>query len=517
MVPLPMNTPGSAGLNLQQANQVLPPNWAIEAQNAVIDYAGRLAARLGISSASATAAPGQVRSIFEYRTPSGTSTQIVGYDGGISSSISDPAGSSLVGTVASVASGRWLFQNFNGKCIGFQAGQKPIVLSTPTGTFSNVVETYGSAPQSGIGCAAYGRVWGIAADGQTLQWCALLDEQNWGSGDSGSINLSEVWPSGVDTVTAIAAFNGSLVIFGLRQILFYGSSNGSATGLDVTSIELVDTIEGTGCISQWTVAPVGQTDLLFCAQIGVQSLGRLLVQKSRPTKELSKYVRDTLIQQLSAETAANVTGFYSPTQGFYALCLPVSGYVWVADQRHIFQDDMGDAVSPMTRWLLSLYAGVEFYNRTVYVTAPWSAGSIGIYNSVGSGDNGATFQYLVQFPWTDFGGMNGPRLKAFKGMTATIQVPAQTSVTFQWFSDFTNIGRSFTVSTQGDAGAQWGVGQWGYDQWSGGALVQLLNNQLSGAGQYFSLQVSANTGGNFAIQQVTVLAKLLRIAYGTYT
>lgn len=518
LVPLPIAAPGSLGLNLQQANQVLPPQWCIEAQNAVIDYAGRLAARLGVSNGTSSPASGQIRSVFEYRTPAGGSLPIVAFDGGISSSVSSPSGSSLVGTISSVASGRWYFQNFNGKCIGFQAGQKPIVMQNQSGTFSNIVESSGTAPQGGIGCCAFGRVWAMDADGQTLKWCALLDETNWGTGDSGSINLSKVWPLGVDTVGAIAAFNGSLVVFGQRQILFYGSSSPSAIGLDVTTIQLVDTLEGTGCISQWTVAPVGETDLIFCSPIGIQSLQRLIIQKSRPTTLLSKYVRDTMIGQLQGETAANVSGFYSPTQGFYALCLPVAGYVWVADQRHIFTDPDGDTVSRMTRWKFSAYTGTEFYNRTVYITPPWanSAGSLGIYNSTGGGDNGGAFQWILQLPWTDFGQEVSPRLKAFKAISCLLAVPTQSTVTFQWFIDFNPNGISSTVTTQGDAGGQWGVAQWGTDQWSGGALVQLVNRPLSGAGQYFSIQISTNQGGNFAVQQINMLAKILRVAYGTY-
>lgn len=518
LAPLPIAAPGSLGLNLQQANQVLPPQWAIEAQNAVIDYSGRLAARMGIANASTSAAGGQIRSIFEYRTPAGASLPIVAYDGGISKSITAPNGSSLVGTITSTASGRWYFQNFNGKCIGFQAGQKPIVMQNQGGTFSNIVESSGTAPTGGIGCCAFGRVWAMNADGQTLQWCALLDETNWGSGDSGSINLSKVWPYGTDTVTAVFPFNGTLVVFGERQILFYGSTDTTVIGLDVTQITILDMIEGTGCISQWTLAAIGETDLVFCSPIGIQSLQRLLIQRSRPTTNLSKYVRDALIQQIQSESFANdITGFYSPTQGMYALCLPTAGYVWVADMRHIFTDPDGDTVARMTRWLVSLYAGTEFYSRNVYVTAPWAVGNVGIYNSVGGGDNGSNFQYKTQLPWTDFGQELASRLKAFKSMSTLLTGPAQTTVTFQWFLDFSESGTSAAVTTQGDAGAQWGVGQWGSDQWSGGALVQLLNRPLSGTGQYFSVQISAMVGGNFSVQQINLLAKILRTAYGTYT
>lgn len=511
LIPLPIAAPGSLGLNLQQASQVLPPQWAIEAQNCVIDIGGRVAARNGFAPATSVDPAGTIRAVFEYRTPTGGSVSIVAFDGGISSSIPNPSGSSLVGTISSVASGRWYFQNFNGKCIGFQSGQKPIVMQNTGGTFSNIVESNGSAPQGGVGCAAFGRLWGMNADGQTLQWCALLDETNWGSGDSGSINLAKVWPLGGDTVTAIVAFNGALVIFGLRQILFYGSSNPSAIGLDVTTIQLVDTLEGTGCVSQWSTAAIGETDLAFCSKIGIQSLQRLLIQKSRPTTLLSKYCRDAIITQIAAETTNNISGFYSPTQGFYALILPTSGYVWVADLRHVYTDEDGDTVSRMTRWNVTTYTGAEFFNRSVYFNAPWDSKALALYNS-SSGDNNVAFQFILQLPFMDFGQNLAARLKALKRVGALIYSRANTNVTFTWYADFNTSGNSSTVTTGNLTGAEWGTAQWAIDQWSGGTLLTLLRRPASGSGQYFSLAITAQVASNFAVQQANLMAKLLRLA-----
>lgn len=510
LLPLPIATPGSLGLNLQQQNSVLDPRWSIEASNMIIDANGRAASRGGLTSITPTPAAGAIRSIFEQRTGTGTSTTIVAWDGGISASVAAPS-TDLVGTISSTASGRWYFVNFFDRAIGFQAGQKPIVRTS--GTFSNIVESSGTAPTGGVGTAAYGRVWGMNADGHTLQFSALLDETNWASGDSGSINLQKVWPLGNDTVTAIQAFNGTLAIFGTKQIIFYGSADPTVLGLDVTQLQVVDAIEGVGCISQWTLAPVGgemeSSDLIFASLIGIQSLQRLLINQSRPITQLSKHVRDALIAMLAAETPSNITGFYSPSSGFYALSLPVSGYTWVADMRHRFSDEDGDDVARMTRWPIAPLTMIEQLNRVVYMSNV--TGKVATYGA--GNDYGSNFQVILTLPWMDLGQDFASRLKALKRIGGLFYVRTNINVTFTWFVNFSTTSTGTAVrATSGATQAEWGIGQWGASEWSGGLLLSLLNADASGEGQYFSLSITAMADSNFAVQQVNLLAKLLRLA-----
>jgi len=511
LAPIPINTPGARGLNLQAQNSVMPPEWVIEASNMIVDPNGRLAARGGLTSVTTTPSAGAIRQIFEHRTATGTSTSIVAWDGGLSASVSAPS-TDLVGTVASTASGRWYFVNFQDKCIGFQAGQGPIVRTG--GTFSQIVAASGSTPTGGVGTAAFGRVWGMNADGHTLQWCALGDETNWAAGDAGSINLQHVWPLGNDTVTAITGFNGTLCIFGTRQILMYGCPDATVLGLDVTQLQIVDAIEGVGCISQWTLASVGgeveASDLLFCSKIGIQSLQRLLVNKSRPITQLSKHCRDALVAMLQSEVANNVSGFYSPTNGFYALSMPVSGYTWVADMRHRYDDPDGDVdVAPITRWPIAPWTMVEFANRTVYM-----ANVTGTVATYGPGnDYGSNFQVQLRLPWMDLGQDLAARLKVLKRIGALLYARTALNVTFQWFIDFrTSAAGTAQRTTPTVSVSEWGTAQYNINEWAGGLALTLLNCDGSGEGQYFSLLITATADSSFAVQQANLLAKLLRLA-----
>lgn len=511
LLPVPLATPGHRGLNLQQQQSILPPEWATEAQNAVIDTSGRIAARLGINTTTTTPATGAppVKTIFEQRTSGGTGTTIIAYDGDISTSVTNPSANSIAGT-APVGNGSWHFANFNDKVIGFQSGNKIIVRSV--GNFATVVESAGTAPTGGVGTAAYGRIWQVDADGHTIKYSALLDETTWGSGngDAGQFDMAKIWPQGTDDITALAAFNHNMVVFGRRQIVFLGSPNVSALGLDVTTLGVIDVVEGTGCVSQHTVQRVGDTDMVWLSPIGVQSMQRLLVQRSRPVQILSKYVRDTLLTQLQSEIEDGIRGVYSPTKGFYLLSFPVSNQTWVVDLRYKWTDADGDTVAPITRWTLALTAMFELQNRTLY-TSGIAGGTVATYMS--GTDNGNTYRFIFKTPWLDLGQDYAARLKILKRIGSIILVRSAIGIIYSWFTDFAGVGGSNTVTSQSIPTSEWGIGQWNIDSWSGGTLLQLLHTPANVTGQYFQFQIQADTSVlDFAVQQISIFAKLGRLA-----
>lgn len=518
VLPVTTASPGKLGLNLQQAQSILPPEWSTEAANAVIDYSGRTAARNPLNTVTVTPIGGNppILTIFEQITTAGAgNTPIIAWNGGISTSIANPSGSLISGT-APIGNGTWLFYNFidknaNQKVIGFQAGQK-IIVRNGSGNFATVVETAGTASTGGIGMVGYGRVWQVAADGHTINYSALLDETTWGSGhgDAGSFDMAEVWSGGTDTIQAIVPFNYAVVVFGMRQIVFLASPDATALGMDVTTLAVVDHIEGTGCVSQFTVQHVGTTDLVWLAPTGIQSMARLLVERSRPTTQLSKYVRDALIGQLITETPNNLRSAYSPTYGFYLLSFPNSGYTWVVDMRYTWTDQEGDTVAPVTRWLVAPTAMFETIERQLYTSA-LVGGSVAQYE-IGT-ENGGTFNFTFTTPWMDLGTEYAQRLKALKRIGALILSGGGITVSFTYNTDFGLIGTAAGVVTPNSTGnAQWGIGQWGIDQWSGGQLLQFLRVPAYATGQFFQISITAAVSGQFAIQTSEIIAKLGRIA-----
>ena len=291
--------PGRLGLNRESRGRLLPPTFATEATNFVLNRQGLLAARAGQTDQTGTAigSSPNIESLFEYVKSDASTEIIVGWDGGLSNSIDDPAGNDISGTLTDT-NGTWWFQNFNDKCLAFQSGQK---LAIYTGsTFATVSESSGTASTSGIAGCVFGRVWQVdGSDGGNLLYSGLLDEADWGGAGAGSIDFNNIWTDGQDRITAIVGFNGALVVFGLRHIVFIIDGSNSELGLDPTNAYVTDVISGTGCVDQHTIQPIGETDIVFLSQNGLQSLGRLIQERSNPSKTISKYIRTELLEPVS--------------------------------------------------------------------------------------------------------------------------------------------------------------------------------------------------------------------------
>lgn len=452
-----------------------------------------------------------IQSIFEYNQGAGVFQQIIAWPGGISNASATPA--NTLGGSVNVANGRWFFQNFNNKCIGFQVGQKPIVY-TGTGTFATVVESAGTAPTGGIGCAAFGRLWAVGSDLQTIQYSGLLDETDWSTtdGNAGIIDMHTIWSDGTDQVTAIFAFNASLVVCGTKHVIFFTDGRGSMLGMDPTQAYVFDMLVGTGCLSQWTVDHVGEADVLFLSPNGLQSLLRLTQNRNNPVETLSKYNRDTLLNQLQSENLTNVSGCFNNLTGFYILGLPNTGVTWCFDQRRNYQDDVGALCSITTTWSMALTACASLTTTQALYLARANQGTVCIYS--GYLDEQATYQWNYTGPWMNLGQQVAQHLKMLKRLTILLYTAGNATVSANWTVDFnaSNSGTSSqTISSYGTL-SQYGIGQYGLAQYGGGANLYIWKYAAHIKGQYFQLALSTTVSGAFALQQVQFAAKIGRIA-----
>jgi hypothetical protein len=509
--PIDLVAPGFRGLNLVQAGALLSPAYAIMATNAVIDTTGRLAARDGLTNMTTTPIGGSplVRTLFEYLKSDGSRSFIVAWDGGIGTSLADPSGSDISGAVVD-ANGAWKFVNFNSKVVGFQAGQAAIVYNG-AGNFANVVASSGTAPTGGIGTSAFGRIWQLDSDQQTIKYSGLLNETQWASGGAGQIDMRNIWTQGMDIVTAIIGFNGLLVVFGNNHIVFFGDGVGSALGINPTNLVVTDVVAGTGCLTQHSIQFIGQTDVIFLSAHGVQSLSRVVQERSNPiTANLTKYVRTELARQLALETVGNIRATYNPTTGMYILGFPANGTTWVLDQRRRYRDEDGDECAIVTNWIMAPYAMLTSQAGNIYVSV--TGGKVAQY--LGSTDQGSTFRFVFQGPWLNLGEDYANRLKILKRLGAILFVRNQTNVLFKWSVDFADDFESITRTVSGATPAEWGVAEYGIAEWSGGFALRILKipARKSGRGQYFRIGIEADVNGQFAIQQAEMFTKIGRVA-----
>ena len=508
LLPIDSVTPGRRGLNLQQKGSILSAEWATNAQNCILDEARRLAARKGYSVTTTTDITGtpDVEAIHEYLQGDGTVETILSWNGGIGNSLADPEGNDISGSVTDT-DGRWWFQNFNNKVIGFQHGQKPIVYSGST--FATVVESSGTAPTShnGVGLCAYGRVWGLDSDGQTIRYSALLDEADWGGAGAGSIDMSNVWTHGMDEVTAIAAFNGSFLVFGKNHIVLWDDGTGSQLGISPTALVVRDIIAGTGCKSQWTMQDIGETDMLFLSRNGLQSLGRVIQEKSNPVSNVSKYVRDALMTDVDLEEDLDLRSVYSPEEGFYLLTIPAEGITYYFDIRNPFRDEEGDLVFPATTWNLSPKTWCCRQDGSLLMGA---AGQVWTYGA--SGDDGDLIRYEYASPWLDFGEELGNRLKMLKRIGSILFVRNNAGIEYKWATDFQENDQTISAIVVDPSSSEWNVAEWGLGEWSGGLFLQIIKVPARATGQYYRIKIETSVTDQFALQQLELFTKIGRIA-----
>lgn len=507
--PLDLVAPGFRGVNTVQAGSLLDPSYCIQAQNAVIDTSGRLAARQGVSTQTTTPITANAPILYSFEFVQGNNTfqQIVTWAGGISNNISNPSANNIKGTV-NAANGQWFMGNFNNKVIGFQSGQKPIVWNG-TGNFAPIVESSGTAPTGGVGCTSFGRVWCLAADGQTIRYSGLLDETDWGSASSGTIDMHTIWSAGTDTVTAIVAFNAALVVFGNDHIVFFTDGRGSMLGLDPTQAYVFDVIASTGAYSQWTVQQIGEGDMIFLGPNGLQSLQNLQNARSFPMVNLTKYVRDDLLAQVSGETVATVRSSYNNFFGQYLLSLPNSSTIWCADVRRIYVDAQGDECAIMSTWSMKATATHSTEKNLTYLAR--TPGTIGIYS--GNNDEGSSYQFSYVSGWLNFGEEVAQKVKMLKRFEAIIFSGGATGINFQWGTDFISGSGNATLNIAASGvSSQYGLGQFGLSQFGGGSSLTILKYDARARGQYYQIGISVPVTSLFAIQQIQLAVKIGRIA-----
>ena len=501
-------TPAFGGLNKQQEAGIIGQAWATEANNFVFDGGGRLAARQGWVNQTTTPITGTptITTIFEQRKLDGT-TQIILAATNNKLYLGTATPSDITGT-ATVTGSEWQFVNFNGKVYGVQQGSNPIVYDGTT-SFANLTAASGSLPTGNCALAFSGRLWITTSDRQAIKYSALLDATKWATADgAGVFDFTSVWPNGSDEIVAITVYNNSLIVFGKNCILFLSDGVGSARGIDPANTKVYDTIASVGCIARDTVREVEGNDLLFLSKVGIQSLQRLVVQKSNPILNVSSNNRDYLINYVALENVARIKAEYSPANSFYLLSLPVTGIAFCINTRH----KLDDGTYPMTTWdTLTPYAMCQTNLGPLYMSLSTQGGVVGVYSSYMDNSIGINLAYASG--WMDLGQDVSNYLKILKNLTIQCYTSAQTAVSMKWDKDFSGSFSSATATTGASTIAEYGIAEYGIDEFSGGIVLSTLGVSCVGTGQFIKVGINAVTNNSpFALQQMNIFTKIGRMA-----
>jgi len=400
-----------------------------------------------------------------------------------------------------------------------------------SGDFADASYT-GTGPDGNSAVAAFGRVWALDADLQTIRYSVLLDDTDYSTGNGGgTLDMSSVWTNGMDECVAITAIGATLVVFGKNHIVMWADKSGSEIGLDPTNLEVVDTIEGTGCIARDSVQATGEGDLIFLSRHGLQSLGRVIQFKSNPLATLTRNVRGELLATIGTQRTADsemdqVTSTHSPEEGLYIINFPATGEQYVLDTNHEFTDDEGKTVFPVTKWQMGGTVG-GLVTTVAGDTYLGSSGVVGKYS--GQDDNTAAYDFEFSTGWLDFGELNH-RLKMLKEMIASVSI-GDGSVVWNWEFDFSGTQLVRTVAYGGGSLAEFNVCEFsdgggagiGYNnptvgassgetEFSGGVVLTRSLIAAHGEGQFLKLGCTASVNGfDLVIQHMSVAPKIGRM------
>jgi hypothetical protein len=515
--------PGFFGLNTQDSSIQLSSGFALEANNCVIDRYGRVGARKGWTKVNSTAAStGSFRAIYEVFKDDGNVVLSAAnnklYSGTTTLTELAVRNSDDTANLSyTISDDSWHISGMpydtgatpSGHAILVQAGHPILVYHklgatahAHTGSYglqrlgdiaSNLPGTYSvTSFTPNVVMTAFGRVWvaDIANDRQTVYFSDLLDPTEWKTGTSGYLNISEVVPNN-DPIVALAAHNGFLIIFCEKHIIIYKNP------VDPSSLTLEDTITGIGCIARDSISSTG-TDLLFLSSTGVQSLQRVVQEKSLPFRDISKNVRDELLANVNSELLKNIKGVYFPTDAFYLLSLPSTGFTYCFDTRGVLEN----GAARTTIWKqITPTAFCVTQDRQLYIG---KAGYIGKYDSYE--DNGAKYRMSYFTNYFDFGAATTNKI--LKRINVTAIGGSAQPIAVKWGYDYTRNYFSRGITLQRVEVYEYGVGEYNIATYTNGIALDIANIPASGSGTVLQLGFESDIDGTpLSIQKIDFFLK----------
>jgi hypothetical protein len=490
-----IQAPGFFGLNTQDSPTSLSEQFALVADNCVIDQFGRIGARKGWKYLTTGSTNVNLDRMFEYTKNDGTFEVISAganklYKGTTTLTEITPAG-------ATITANNWSATNLNGKLYLFQLGHKPLVYDgTTCDEIEDDADYSGTVPQANVALSAYGRLWvaNTATNNHTVYWSDLLTGVKWDTGSSGSIDVSKVWPNGTDEVVGLASHNGLLFIFGKRQILIYQGAEDPAT------MSLADTIVGLGCIARDSIAKTGN-DLVFLTDQGVRSLNRTIQEKSAPMRDISKNIRTEFTAFVQSETG-NIFSAYSPEEAFYILHLPEQNTTFCFDVR----TPLEDGAFRVTEW-----NGIDPRCALRTSDGKFLIGKEdGVAQYDGYQDNNQSYIMRYFTNYLDFGAAS--QLKLLKNLKVSIIGGSGTQATLNWGYDYAYSYKKRTFTLQEQELAEYGIAEYGLGEFNAGVLVNRPSVNASGGGQVVQLGIESTIDGSpVSIQRITAQALIGRV------
>lgn len=343
--------------------------------------------------------------------------------------------------------------------------------------------------------AAYGRVWyaDIANDRQTVYFSDLLDGGKLDGGSSGSINIATVVPNN-DPIVALAAHNNFLIIFCKKNTVIYQNAD------SVTDLSLADVLKGIGCIARDSVQNTG-TDIIFLSDTGVRSMQRTIQEKSLPFRDISKNVRDQLIQQAVSEVPNTIKSAYSTDDAFYLLTFNSAETTYCFDLRGALEDNS----NRVTTW-----NGIKPTAMCVTEAREVLFGLVGYIGKYSTYlDHDQTYRFVYHSAYYDFGDQT--IIKILKDIKSTIIGGSELPFTVKWGFDYGSMLGIDSTSLPKSEYAEYGVSEYNIGVYSTGEAIARMLTHAGNSGRLLQVGFESEISKSFSLQSFDIFVKQGRI------
>jgi len=521
--------PGFMGVNSQDSQVQLEAGFASKANNCVIDKFGRIGSRKGwqpVNSYDSTLDEDPIEFMFELVVNGGN--KLVSYGGGSfwegDTSLTPLTVRNVDNTADEtyvITDGFWqgaaipYGENSDAKPHAYfvQGGYSPLVYhELPNGSDPHAHDSgvYGLQKLSDVGTlpigytdtdfrpncvlAAYGRIWmsNMPTDRQTVYFSRLLDGSDFQGGDSGFLSLGEVFPNS-DEIVALAAHNGFLIIFGRNNIAIYRNP------IDIAELELVDFIPNIGCVARDSIQNTG-TDIIFLSDTGVRSLARVVIEKSLPFRDLSKNIRDELINKVSGvSNPLAIKSVYYDREAFYLLTIPTTKEVYCFDMRVA----MPDGSARVTTWnRMNPKAFLVTESKKLYIG---QEGYIGEYKDWNDNGNSYRLEYFTTY--FDLG--ETTTQKILKKLSWILIGGSAQEVVTKYGFDYSEAFRSETKELEALVVSQYNIDEYTVAEYGAGVVTAKFTKNVGGTGTVIQIGLESEIENDpLSIQRLDVFSKI---------
>ena len=501
--------PAFYGLNTQESGVTLQEGYALHADNCVIDKQGRLSARKGwayqtlsVDTVVDANVDIDLLGMSDFKDIAGVDTRLSWssnkfYKGTTDLTTITPT------TTDTLEDGNWQAATLNDHHYLYQRGYIPLIYSNETG--SEVFESYATHAHATTGyqsantvLAAYGRLWtaDTVTNKTTVWFTNVLEGGNFASGTAGSLDISSVLTQGMDEIVALGAHNGFLIIFCKDNIIIYSDGDNYQLGMTTASLTLVEVIQGVGCIARDSVQNTGE-DILFLSNTGVRSLNRTVQEKSQPMRDISKNIRDDIIEAIEFENVDKIKSVYSPNHAIYLLMTPTTRQTFCFDTRSQLEDgSFRVTVWPSFLPKSFLATGSDIFLATLD----------GISKYTGYQDNGVAYQMSYFSNYFDLGMTNVNKM--VKRLTATTVGATGQTFALKIGYDYSPIYYSEAFTLETGLIYEYGVAEYNLAEYAGSVLINEQSSPASGSGNILQIGFAAMINGSaLSLQKLSIYAK----------